>query len=759
MQHIEDSDTEPNRLPTRSQLLRLRLRRLRDFVLPTLLTGGAFGLLFFVDFLFGTDLAIFGVRDPHTEERVIARHARLIVTEQARVFLAYLVLGLLVGVVCQGLMTLWEKSGAWPARGRRHPDEQQRPQDAWPLSRRIFMTLLLALGLHLWQLCHAIARFPQLFAEMLYDRGGLRRSFMVAITHLVPSTLIDGLALGALAGLLLGPALTPHGRRWLGQTVPLRVQRVLGGSAVVRRASVTVLVLLSGGVLWLALPVHALTERPAPAPAAGGAAAPSVLLIAVDSLRADRVGPLSRPIAPNIAALADRSVRFESAFVTVPRTFPSFVTILTGRYPHHHGIRTMFPSAAQRAQVGPALPKLLAEEGFFTQVFSDFCGEIFSRIDLGFADVQVPYYDLKTIVRQRSVQVHLNLLPYMDGRAGRRVFPALAALAELSDPELLADQAIASLRQHRREHDRRPFFMTVFFSAAHFPYAAPAPYYRRFADPAYRGPFRYHKPPWAEVQGPADEQQVRALYNGAVAAADAAIGRLLQTLEQTDLYKNTIVILMADHGENLYDEPGRGMGHGDHLEGGHSLQIPFLVYDPVHRFAPHSVPGIVRDVDLVPTLLELLGAPAAALPVDGVSLLPLLRGDRGTLGLRAFSETELWFTPAGPGFEPDNRLPYPGVTATIDVDPTDDIFLSERWRDLVTVAKHRSLRTERFKLIYRPTRSGVHWSLYDIQADPAEVRDVLFRNPQEFSQLQSELLRFLADDPNAVVEGGYVIPR
>ena len=99
---------------------------------------------------------------------------------------------------------------------------------------------------------------------------------------------------------------------------------------------------------------------------------------------------------------------------------------------------------------------------------------------------------------------------------------------------------------------------------------------------------------------PEDERQVRALYNGAVAAADAAIGRLLQGLHDEGLADDTIVVLLADHGENLYDETGRGMGHGDHLEGSHSLQIPLLIYDPVHRFPAHAVPGIVRDIDLVP---------------------------------------------------------------------------------------------------------------------------------------------------------------
>src|SRR5262249_55001683 len=140
---------------------------------------------------------------------------------------------------------------------------------------------------------------------------------------------------------------------------------------------------------------------------------PNVLLLAVDSLRADRVfSPDAARRFPTLTALAARGVRFREAHVTVPRTFPSFVTLLTGRYPHHHGIRHMFPSAAQRAAIGPALPAALHAAGYRTAVISDYAGEIFSRTPLGFDLVDVPYFDMKAIVAQRGVQVHPNVLPY-----------------------------------------------------------------------------------------------------------------------------------------------------------------------------------------------------------------------------------------------------------------------------------------------------------------------------------------------------------
>jgi arylsulfatase A-like enzyme len=752
----ETDDTERTRLPSLFMTFRYRTLQVLRFLAPALCCVVLYAALFFADLASGTDLAVFGVRDAATEQRVYARYGAFIYQEQLRILLCFALLGLVVGLCAQAVALWWDRVG--------HPD--RRPT----LLRRTLMTVGLAGCFHLWQGAHAIARFPQLFTESLYDRGGARRALMLALTHYIPAPLVDGLAIGAICGLVLGPLLTPQGRHQVRVTWPRLRHRLFGTlwGRLLILASACALCLMP---LLPRLAGRDLDQGPvqdhvqgqeetsaAPSAAPAGSRPPSVLILAVDSLRADRVGPAARAVAPHIAALADRSVRFESAFVTVPRTFPSFVTLLTGRYPHHHGIRTMFPSASERAQVGPALPAVLRKGGFQTAVLSDFCGEIFSRIDLGFGQVRVPSFDVKTIVRQRSVTVHPNLLPYVDGVWGRRIFPSLESLAELSDPDLLASRAITSLKEKAR--GKRPFFMTVFFSSAHFPYAAPAPYYRRFTDPDYRGPFRYHKPPWADsAMTEEDEAQVRGLYNGAVAASDAAIGRVLRALTDLGLSEDTIVVLLADHGENLYDHAGRGMGHGDHLEGAHAMQIPLLIHDPVHRFPPHTVPGIVRDIDLAPTLMQLLGLPAKALPADGVSLLPMLKGERQDLGLRAFSETELWFTPAGPGFDPDNRLPYPGVTATTDVDPSDDIFLSERWRDLVTVAKHRALRTSEWKLIYRPTRTGVHWTLYDLKKDPMETRDVAGQHPRELAALQADLLRFLANDPKAVVEGGYVIPQ
>jgi arylsulfatase A-like enzyme len=662
-------------------------------------SGGALalGLLFFLD-LAGASIEFMGFSgDSHAYDIILHRYGRRIVLEQVQILLVYVGLGAVFGAL-----------GGWLAKPA---------VSAW---RRMGWGALSAVAFHAWCLLRSIDHHPQLYSEALYDRGGLRRHFQVAVTA-IPLWIWDVLLAVALVALLArrAPTAIPWLRRrskwWLAAVPTLAC------------------------AFWLAQP------RGKP-----GASAehPNILVLAVDSLRADHVFG-ERDRFPALTGLAQRGVRFRQAHVTVPRTFPSFVTLLTGRWPHHHGIRHMFPTAQQRQAVGPALPARLVSAGYRTMVLSDYAGEIFSRTPLGFGEVKVPYFDMKTIIGQRSLQVHPNLLPYATTELGRRLFPAVEAFPEHADPEILTDRAIAALERN----DGRPWFMTVFFSTAHFPYAAPAPFYKRFSQPGYDGPFRYQKPPLSAARvGQADAVQIRALYDGAVAATDHAIARLLKRIDE-----RTIVVLLADHGENLYDLDGRGMGHGDHLRGSVADHVPLVIVDEFHKLAPRDVDALVRDVDVAPTLATLAGVPAP--PADGVDLGSLLRGERSTLNLHAFSETEFWFTTNGPGFEPHERLPYPGITGVTDLAEDDDVFLKPEWQDTIVVAKHRAVRTPEWKLLYRPTRAGALWSLYDLVRDPDERDDVAGTHPAVVDQLRAELIAWMTADGRTVMRAGFAVPR
>jgi len=441
----------------------------------------------------------------------------------------------------------------------------------------------------------------------------------------------------------------------------------------------------------------------------------------------------------------------------------------------------MFPTWEDRAHDFDAVPARLARAGYATGVVSDYAGDIFGRIELGFARVDTPSFDFRQLIRQRALERETPLLPLLHSHLGRRIFPVMRELADAADPRLLADDVSAAIRALRGGGGaggsaEAPFFLTAFFGTAHFPYAAPAPFYAKYTDPAYRGRFKYHKPVGLGEEAPPDEadvRQVRALYDGAVAAIDAAVARVLEDLRRQGLDRDTVVVVTADHGENLY-ENGHGQGHGDHLFGDEGTHVPLLVYDPrvtagagagaggvaaAGATAGRRVEGIVRDVDLAPTLYALAGV-EAPLDLDGQSLAPSLAGE--ALPPRfAYAETELWFTEQIQGVPDEMRIPYPGIMALTELDTRHNAEIVMR-RDMLGVtrmARHRMVRDERWKLVYVPTRKGVRYLLFDTMTDPGELADVAAANPGQVTRLRTELWAWMLRDPLMEQRNGFLVPR
>jgi arylsulfatase A-like enzyme len=604
-----------------------------------------------------------------------------------------------------------------------------------------------ALGLGIVALTHglveayAIASTPQLFVESFYAQGGAWRTVQVVLTDVLGPHGVVAVGVLVLALILMGPP--AEWSEW-----PARLVRWKRSVRHARSAAVATALFVVTFAVVAYVPFDATAAK-----AAAGPARPNVLVLAADSLRADRINP---SIAPVLSKLATEGTRFDRAYVSLPRTFPSWVTLLTGRYAHHHGIRSMFPRWEDRAKDFDALPERLSQAGYFTAVVSDFAGDIFDRIGLGWTETHVPTFDFRQLIRQRALERQTPLLPYLQSQLGRALFPVLRELNDAANPKLLTRDAIATIHEAKG----RPFFVTVFFSTAHFPYAAPAPYYSRFTRADYRGRYKYDKPVGLEHEAApdgADITQVRALYDGAVAGIDDGVGEILAALERSGQAKNTIIVVVADHGETLY-ENGHGEGHGDHLFGDEGTHVPLIIYDPRHPAHRH-LDGVVRDVDLAPTLYELTGvAPPADL--DGASLGPVLGG--ADLDSRlAFAETGLWFTEEVSGVDPKLRLPYPGIAGTteVDTDHGDEVVLSREARPLAIVAKHRMVRDDRYKLVYVPTRQGVRYFLYDTVADPGETHDVGDAHPTERSRLEGELWRWMLADKDMIERGGFLVPR
>ncbi len=636
-------------------------------------------------------------------------------------------LGALLGGLAAGLLALRDA-----ARGRPHPRA--------PLQSGLVVLAMVAslhAALELW----GMADSPTLYAEAWYARGGWRRTTQVLATDVLTPGGVIAVVVAATLVFLTGPP-------WRWSDWPARAVASLRGVRL-RKAP------LAASAIASAIAVFALTRVPsARAGAQLADVRPNVLVLAADSLRADRLDPRT---TPRLAALAALGTRFDRAYVSLPRTFPSWVTLLTGRHPHHHGIRSMFPRWEERARDFDALPERLGRAGWSTAVVSDYAGDIFSRIDLGFDTIDVPEFDFRQLVRQRVLERETPLLSVLHSRLGRAAFPVMRELNDAADPALLAADAVRTMHSLAA---RGPFFLVVFFSTAHFPYAAPSPFYRRFTDPAYRGRFKYDKPVGLGRESfldSRDESQVRALYDGAVLAIDGAAQSILDAVANSGLQKKTIVVVTADHGETLYDH-GHGQGHGDHLFGDEGTHVPLVIFDPRKTTARHE-PAIVRDVDLAPTLYELTGV-APPSDLDGQSLVAALDGQSLPPAL-AFAETGLWFTEEIPGLPTELRLPYPGIARLTEVDTEhgDDVVLQESVRPLTMLAKHRMVRDDRWKLVYVPARIGVRWMLFDTREDPGEETDVAAAHPDVVARLQGELWAWMRCDREMTERGGYLVPR
>lgn len=345
---------------------------------------------------------------------------------------------------------------------------------------------------------------------------------------------------------------------------------------------------------------------------------PDVFLITIDTLRADHVHcyGYENVKTPALDALAHEGVRFTQAFTPSPITNTSHASILTGLLPGSHGVTDF---AVPLSPAHPTLAELLKKQGYHTAAFIGAVILDSKTLAPGF-DRGFDYYD--------NFPEH----PQTKSRWGR---------VERRGMDV-AQHAEAWLTRH----PAGPHFMWVHLYDPHDPYEPPPPYSQTYKD---------HP------------------YDGEIAYADSALANFIAYLKASGHYRNSIIIVVGDHGEGL----------GEHHEDTHGIflydsttHVPLLVKLPKEVRAGTVIQAQVRTVDIVPTVLDLAGAPALD-KRDGDSLQPYFAGT-DEAGRPAFGETD-----------------YP---------------LRFGWSPL------RALRTEGFKFIEAPRPE-----LYALQSDAAEL--------------------------------------
>lgn len=484
------------------------------------------------------------------------------------------------------------------------------------------------------------------------------------------------------------------------------------------------------------------------------ASGPNLLLIGSDTLRADRVGVQrgGRPLTPNIDALAARGTRFGACYVPCARTAPSLISMLTGTWPHTHGIRDNFVSDAETQLETVALPATLRALGYRSAAVSDWCGADLGKFSLGFDILDLPddQWNLKYLIRQGPKDIRLFLSLFLHNRIGRQLLPEVYYLGGVPQTTQLG-------RRGRRMVSRlaargEPFLLNLFYSTTHPPFASEYPHYVGHADPDYAGESKFAMARLTEPfeiirrQGEPREEfdldQILDLYDGCVAQFDDEVGRMLRHLERNGLLDNTVVVLYSDHGMEFFEHGTWGQGNS--ALGDFSARIPLVIADP--RLAPGvRVDQVVRTIDLFPTLLELLQAPSVK--CEGHSLLRAMLDPGHDLKLPAFNETGLWITQM-PGL-PADHLGYPDLLQLLDVpdDASGTLAIRDEFRDIVLVAKDRMIREGRWKLVYQPLDCGYRLALYDVEHDPGCTRDLAATHPAEVARLWRSLKAWMEADP------------
>jgi arylsulfatase A-like enzyme/Flp pilus assembly protein TadD len=302
-----------------------------------------------------------------------------------------------------------------------------------------------------------------------------------------------------------------------------------------------------------------------PALAAAATDKPSVILITLDTVRADRMGFLGSKAGatPHLDALASQSVVFEHAYSQAPITPVSHATILTGTYPQYHSIRNFGDRLPANV---PFLPEILHAQGYHTGAF---VGSIILDPKNGFASGFERGFDIYDAGFHRQ-------------KRGERREASM---------QRRGDVTLGHVLEWLRQQQGGPFFLWFHLWDAHDPYNPPEPFRGRFSG---------------------------APYNGAIAYVDDTVGKLLEYLRSQGLYDNALIAVAADHGESL----------GEHGELTHSIflydatiHVPLLLKLPRHRFAGQRVKATASLVDLAPTILEALGGKPPA-TMQGSSLLP-----------------------------------------------------------------------------------------------------------------------------------------
>lgn len=390
---------------------------------------------------------------------------------------------------------------------------------------------------------------------------------------------------------------------------------------------------------------------------------PNILIVSIDTLRARSVGAYGygRDTTPFMDALAERGTLFETAITASVTTAPSHMSLFTGLYPEHHGMRTGTDSKTPESVTAAAR---FRAAGYHTAAFTE---NGFILRPNGFGEGFSEYTEYP----------------------GRKLHPP-------GRVQVTFEQA----RRWLRRSQRRPFFLFVHTYQVHAPYRPPVPYADLFANDGFPGP---------------EDSAMRRLrddYDREIRFVDDWLAELIGTLDALGLRDSTLVLVLADHGEEFAEHGGFQHGSAVFDE---ALEVPLILNGPGVA-AGRRIATPVSLIDVTPTLLDLAGLPVPE-DLDGTSLAPTLRGSRALAERTFFAEA---------------RAPKRFLSP----------FAGESWNPPLIAVRSRN---EKF-IVHRPEEGEARPAIrYDLAADALE------RAPQP---VKGEALRAVDALVDAYLAGG-----
>jgi arylsulfatase A-like enzyme len=475
------------------------------------------------------------------------------------------------------------------------------------------ISLLLFVGFGVL-LAWAVRRWPR--------RAGWWSPRLIVACALLPVLALAGRRIYVEAWLLVAlgvafrlvPVLERHpagARKWLLRSVP----------------ALLLLVLLQAGWIVGIEAIKQWREELRPRPAAG---APNVLLVVLDTVRADHLSVYGYPRAttPNLERLAARGIRFDEARAPAPWTLASHASFFTGRWPHELGVQWLAPLQGNF----PTLAEYLGSHGYATAGFVANAG--YCSYDTGLDRGFTHYEDyvvarLGTLRTAGLIDVAVKTFGELTVSLDRGWFQRWRAVVSdwfFSDERKSAERVNRDFLEWlaRRREPGRPFFAFLNYLDTHTPYLLPPGARHRFgADPKTKARFRDVLRDWSLLDKLKLPRRYWSLasdaHDNCVGYLDEQLGALFEELQRGGILNETLVIITSDHGEGLGEH--ELFLHGESLYRT-EIRVPLLVLLPEQRSSGAVVRATVSLRDLPATIVELINLGNGS-PFPGRSLAPL----------------------------------------------------------------------------------------------------------------------------------------